>query len=57
LRAGWNRELDPDGPSRYVLKVVGYSDYLIHTEYLLGFYDYLVWAWRKKIKIELELFR
>ena len=46
-----------ENTDRYIFKVVGYLDYLLHHEFLLCFYDHLVWATRKYKKLELELLK
>jgi hypothetical protein len=37
--------------------VAGYSDFLIHPDYLLGMHDVIMWCLRKNMKIELELLK
>ena len=48
---------DRDSDAVFVLKVVGFNDYLVHTSYQLGFYDYLVECRMKDVVPELALVR
>jgi len=52
-----NRDLDPEGPGRWVFKFCGFADYLIHHDFKLGYYDHVVHCMRRKQRIEMELLR
>ena len=47
--------IDEGGTGRYVLKVCGFLDYMLHHDYKLGVHNYILECLRKKSKIELEL--
>ncbi|GMH75300.1 hypothetical protein TrVE_jg7505 [Triparma verrucosa] len=49
------KELDKGGTGRYVFKVCGYLDYMLHSDFKVGFFDHILFCLRKRIKIELEL--
>mmetsp|Transcript_28899 Transcript_28899/g.57767 ORF Transcript_28899/g.57767 Transcript_28899/m.57767 type:complete len:1105 (+) Transcript_28899:72-3386(+) len=49
------KDLDKAGTGRYIFKVCGYMDYMIHGDFKMGYYDHILFCMRKRIKIELEL--
>ena len=50
-----SKDLDSNGTGRYVFKVCGYLDYLIHNDFKIGSFDHILFCQRKGMKIELEL--
>ena len=47
--------LDKAGMGRYVFKICGYLDYVLHTDVKLGFVDHIIFCKRKNLRIELEM--
>jgi len=48
-------DLDSNGTGRYIFKVCGYLDYLLHNDFKIGSFDHILHCQRKAMKIELEL--
>ena len=45
------KNIDDNGTGRYVLKVCGFLDYMLHHDYMLALYDYILESCRKKSKV------
>ncbi|GMI29478.1 hypothetical protein TrRE_jg5350, partial [Triparma retinervis] len=52
-----SKDLDSNGTGRYIFKVCGYMDYLLHNDFKIGSFDHILQNQRKGMKIELELVR